>query len=140
MTLSYFVVAEVSWRHMKDVHREEERMTMGGDPRGGMQMGQTARANSNGGYGAAYGGGGSGYGCGAPSCPYGCGPGGDSEEGYGGGGGMGGGGGYGGGGYGASARSAEDPFASGQTPYAAPNLGYGDQGNPRLVKRVSENI
>jgi len=116
MTLSYFVTSEVSWRHMKDVHREEERAAMvndGTEMRGRMGMGCSGPS-------CPYGGGG---------CPYGGGAYGGSEAGYGGG--MG-----GGSMYGADSNrgpQGEDPYASGQTMYA-------DAGGPALRKHVSEHI
>ena len=62
MMLSFQVVASVSWRHMKDVRREEERAINGGETDIEMKRQQIANSRKGG------------SGCGAPSCPYGCGP------------------------------------------------------------------
>ena len=85
LMLSFFVVWEVSWRHMKDQHREEERLAGGGAEMGESRMGGGSC------YASAAGGSCVGRG---PACPYDCGGGGGGA--YGGGGG--GGGAYGGGG------------------------------------------
>ena len=74
MMLSFQIVASVSWRHMKDVRREEERAINGGETDIEMKRQQMANSRMCGGGGGSGGGSGGGGYSGGPACPYSSGP------------------------------------------------------------------